>query len=370
MDASSRRQDDLRRFLKRARIAQRPAGPSLESVGAAPPSLDAEFVRGSLEAAEHAMTQDEGVERADREAAIDEGRRAYARVVDEGAAPGPRELVALEAIQLFDGSRPAIALVDDAIPLGDAALGDWQGTAALHGPEIAELAKAVCLISAGDEKLGSGFLAAPGLVLTNRHVLEAMAQETSQGWTFGAAPTVDFGKGAREVAGVEWAGPQKIGVGMDFGRLDLALLRLAPGAEPEPAQLDGRGAFLDPPTLAMDGKVGTIGFPLQIRDLSVEDATLRLFKGKFGRKCWAPGRIDALPGTLPGDERKEWILRHDASTLPGNSGSCLGDLETSPRLALGLHIGGVTQGGNFAHSLAAAQNHLRPLGLAFVGGLS
>jgi hypothetical protein len=315
------------------------------------------------------MIEDDGVERADRDAALEEGRRAYARIVEEGAPPGPREVVALEAIQLFDGSRPAIALVDGAIPLEDAALGDWRGAAALHGAEIARLAAAVGLLSSGAEALGSGFLVAPGLVLTNRHVLEAMAEETPQGWRFIAEPSIDFGAGAREVAEVAWAGPRPVGAAIDLARLDMALLRLATGADPEAALLDGRGSLLDPPALAIDARVATIGFPLKIRDLSVEEATLRLFKGRFGRKCWAPGRIDALPGTLQGDERKEWILRHDASTLPGNSGSCLGDLETSPRLALGLHVGGVTQAGNFAHSLAAAQNHLRPPGLGFVGGL-
>ncbi|TYO90904.1 trypsin-like peptidase [Oceanicella actignis] len=381
MKPSSRRQNELRRVLKRARAAPLGRGPAPEAmfesaaVGPRPPPVDEDFARASLEVAEAAMQADDGIDPADRAAALDAARRAYRRIAVEGAAPAGPDISALEAIQMFDGSRPAIALDGDEIPLDDPALGDWQGAAVIHGAEIARLAAAACLISSGDEALGSGFLVADGLIMTNRHVLEATAEETAGGWRFARETTAAFSSAdQRAVTAVEMAGPKPIGIGIDFSRLDMALLRLAPRAAgladppPAPPTLDVSGAFGAPPALAMDARVCTVGFPIAIRDLSVEAQSLKLFRGKLGRKCWAPGLIDAMPVTMPTDRRKEWIFGYDASTLPGNSGSCVADLERAPRLALGLHIGGVTQAGNFAHSIAAAQNHLRAHGLRFDAG--
>jgi len=52
-------------------------------------------------------------------------------------------------------------------------------------------------------------------------------------------------------------------------------------------------------------------------------------------KQLAPGAIMQAPGTVD-DDHRGWVMTHDASTLGGNSGSALVDLDASGRTVLGL----------------------------------
>jgi V8-like Glu-specific endopeptidase len=59
------------------------------------------------------------------------------------------------------------------------------------------------------------------------------------------------------------------------------------------------------------------------------------------------------------------VFGHDATTLSGNSGSCVVDLGNDGRLVVGLHFAGVPKQANYAHSSACLRGPLAELGLGW-----
>lgn len=212
---------------------------------------------------------------------------------------------------------------------------------------------------------GTAWAAAPGLVVTNRHVVEQFAAPlagTETRWRIqdGRTARIDFGR--------------ELDVPSDEGRIfdvredepilvhpehDLALVPVARTSR------DGAGAF--PPPLAMAGddtgigegrKVFVAGHPA--RDDRAPERLLqyRLFQGIFDVKRLQPGQVmQVLPET--------GTLLHDCSTLGGNSGSPVLDLATGR--VVGLHYAGFHRHANLAVALWALADDplLRAAGVRF-----
>ena len=195
---------------------------------------------------------------------------------------------------------------------------------------------------------GTGFLVGEDVVMTNCHVARVFAQSGPEDdWSLrtGLEPNLDF----RDDPDVERTGSSSqmdlrinevIGI---HPTLDLALLRVTPpdagngAARPltvmseDPGPLAGRNLYV-------------LGYPAPDRR---NNPTIQrsIFGDQYFVKRLQPGAvmprqpgaaIRAEPcsmGTEPAD-----VLFHDASTLGGNSGSCVVDLDTGQ--AIGLHFGG------------------------------
>lgn len=343
-----------------SRSVARAAGPvAFESAPTPPEPPDAAYAGDSLSRAEAEAARDDAVEPAALRETLDEARAAYAALREDGAV-GPRHALALEAVQVFDGTRPAIVMQDGAVPLDAPGLGDWLEAVVVHGAGIERLAASVALIRLGGTPVGTGFLAAPGRLLTNRHVLEEIATPEPCGWRLAEDVTAVFAAGPSPVTGVAWAGPEPIGPRVRLDALDAAVLTVGGAPADAVAALDGGAA-----ALRVGGPIHAIGYPLGWGDAEGLRGAQRLYRGKIGRLCWSPGEITLTPGESPGDAATRWALGHDASTLPGNSGSVLGDLRSDAQIAVGLHVGGETLAGNWAHSLSAAAEALRGAGLEF-----
>jgi len=192
--------------------------------------------------------------------------------------------------------------------------------------------------------VGTGWLVAPGTVVTNRHVAEEFSRADTGGFafrrTFGGravSATLDWrcehdrtGESRFRVSEVLWIEPEGA---------DVAFLRIAEAGElgetPPPvvelmsrAELDlvGPGAWL-----------AVVGHPgHDIRADAVDQ--LRIFDGLYDVKRLAPGQVTGVLG----DE----LLFHDATTLGGNSGSVVADVVTGK--AIGLHFGGIASDRNIA----------------------
>jgi hypothetical protein len=89
--------------------------------------------------------------------------------------------------------------------------------------------------------------------------------------------------------------------------------------------------------------VAIIGFPLAASDVTQPDELELLLHGKLGRQCLSPGRAGPLapvarplPKSFSGQDH--W-LGHDATTLPGNSGSPVISLSTGRVVAVHGHGG-------------------------------
>lgn len=285
-----------------------------------------------------------------------------------------RSVIALEALVRTKG-RPSLLVQNDAFDPEDPDLDDnWVEFLALAGPRVTALIRATGRLELDGANTGTGFVVAPGLIMTNRHVLEALAEDPSgrDGWRFREAVefnlAAEWGADARRtfrLTGVRFAGPSPIGGTVDLRKLDIAVLEVeeqnASGEPlPAPVSLVGNPA-------AGGGRhelaaVGHPGRPSRLPkqadgrvDPEVVAALERVFRFRYDVKRLALGRVDRRHGTLVGDAQPPWAFGHDATTLGGNSGSPLavqGDDGAGGLPVLGLHMGGQWLEQNYAHLLA------------------
>lgn len=185
--------------------------------------------------------------------------------------------------------------------------------------------------------VGTGWLVAPNLAVTNRHVAQEFAAEKDGGFAFRAA------SGGREVkASVDWCSeyqrPAESVVKVDEvlwiepdGGFDVALLHVLDkdedgAATPPPIPLMSQQEIAD----TLSDWVAVIGYPAQSPYNNLEDQQ-RIFDGIYGVKRLAPGTIMSIVG--------DGTFAHNATTLGGNSGSVVFHLDTGK--AMGLHFGGI-----------------------------
>ena len=221
---------------------------------------------------------------------------------------------------------------------------------------------------------GTCFVVAEGLVVTNRHVLEAIAtQDSAGGWTLNwpGETTIDFvaedGVTAStkfKVTGVALPGLMRSGTSSTFAHLDMAVLRVDPASDP--ANTFPKAVTLETDVLQPKSRrdLYVVGFPGQPRTWSfggtpmagteTTEVMSALFNDKFGVKRLAPGSVKVAAGDVPNDAKK-WICAHDASTLGGNSGSCIVDLSGGGLRVVALHFAGVNREQNWAHVVAKLQ---------------
>lgn len=306
---------------------------------------------------------------------LQDGKEAIRRLQEDGdEAELTTEMAeALEAIIEVDGSRPTLELSeDDQIDLADPTLGIWRDVTNQYLEQISRVASAVGRIDLDDGHRGTGFMVKPGIVLTNRHVLQELAQLGNDGtWEFLGQPSITFDADpqnhrARQFrlkrvlqAGAEFIDP----LAVDYNKLDYAILECEPHESlpfPKPLELES-----DADKVAVGRPVYVLGYAGKPKPGLYKSAVLQLlFKYRYGVKRFAPGEIDRTFGTVA-DNTGETVFTHDATTLGGNSGSCVVDLGNDGRLAVGLHFAGRAMKANYAHSNARLRDELEAFELGW-----
>jgi hypothetical protein len=309
---------------------------------------------------------------------------ALAKLLGEGdsAQLSPADVNGLEAVVATDGSRPVLFVKNDFIDPEAPSIGAYRSALCRMQDDVRKVCQAVGRVddpSAGLGYYGTAWAIDEGVVVTNYHVLQALAPQGRRvGGRFvgrlNPGVAVHFGHEVtdrrsarrfpiRRVISVGSAGPVKPDEdhGRSFEALDLAVLELEPVAGrpfPEPVTV-ARGD--DPVTLgglATKGRtIYVTGYPGDRRS-TTPDLLARLFGGVLSFKRLSPGRITNAPGDLDDDPRG-WVLTHDASTLGGSSGSVLADLEVYGHTGLGLHFAGAHARRNWAHALERMTPDLR-----------
>jgi S1-C subfamily serine protease len=186
--------------------------------------------------------------------------------------------------------------------------------------------------------LGTGWLVADDIIVTNRHVAQEFARRGTNGLTFRAGfnggrmtSRIDFLEEDQRFNSLEYAVTSVLFIARS-SEPDVAFMRIRPQtSRPLPAPI------ILAEQITGDEFIATIGYPARDSRVPDQDLVLRIFGDVYEKKRLAPGKII----NVADDE-----LQHDCSTLGGNSGSPTIDLATGN--ALGLHFSGLFMEANFA----------------------
>jgi hypothetical protein len=208
----------------------------------------------------------------------------------------------------------------------------------IHREKIEETCKSVGRIepyqSGNEDKAwGTGFLVADDLIMTCIHVIDKFAYPTSSSrvvWKIDqdTDPRIDYAEEYGSKKDIEFNITDIIGVQDAW---DIALLRVK--------KTSSSGEILPRP-LVIDSKltnpiekrvVYIVGYPFNSSGCGDPEHIKLIFNDLFGYKRLQPGEITGAK------LQKPWLL-HDCSTLGGNSGSCVIDLEKNT--VIGLHFNG------------------------------
>lgn len=238
----------------------------------------------------------------------------------KGKVPTPEQRIALEMV--VKALRPSIlsakAKLDD-LPVPEKqspeALERWKKFRAVFEPYLYSVGRIDRVGKPADVALASGFLVADRLLVTNKHVLASLTADTM---VLGSGQAVvRFGQEYQVVP--DLPAVPITGVRAVHPTLDIAVLELEPlGAPPLPLAAEN-----PKPGTA----VAVVGYPQQ--DSRNPVFTRAIFLDKYKVKRVAPGEVVGA-----GDH----TIHHDCSTLGGNSGSPVVDLEGGS--VVGLHYDG------------------------------
>jgi V8-like Glu-specific endopeptidase len=324
-DRSKRLQDQLARFQSEGKpqlLKQRLEGIAQER--ATPKDGQLESHRTSLEAMEANLSL-EALERLERGQSLD----------------GESQFM-LEAI-VMPYYRPVVDVRDDAI-ISEQLSNHWSE---LSQPKwkawVYDRVRAVGRLEApGVLYAGSAFLVAPDLLMTNRHVAIQFAQGLGRKVQFqpGLSSQIDF---YRELGSDQSLNLSIERVEMIHPYWDMAILRVAGvPSDRKPLMLAAQA----PKDLA-NCKVVVIGYPGfdPNGDQEYQQVQARIFRGNYYVKRFQPGQLRAI-ASIKSYNRKVDALTHDCSTLGGNSGSAVIDLETGH--VVGLHFAGAYLQANYS----------------------
>ena len=260
--------------------------------------------------------------------------------------------MANKIIARTDGSRPSFLIKNGVPDIAGALHPEWNGYV---NPCSAALQQAIgCTgrINYSKNHVGTGFLIAGNLIITNRHVLQQVAKQRDGKWLFYNNVGIDFGfeyearttYQPRAFKKVVFAGPQINGTNIDHTKADIALIALEGETD---TTLQQPMAYNLSTSLLPGTKIFALGYP-NIPKGGETPESAAVFNSTYGVKRIAPGEI--IAGS---DPQYPGRLCHDASTLGGNSGSLIVACGQEG-IAAALHYGGIYAdiNENWSHSLA------------------
>jgi hypothetical protein len=269
----------------------------------------------------------------------------------EAAVLSPAQIGSLEAISLLV-DRPALQVRSGRF---EPPLGAWSRLAANVQDLVPMLASVgrLSVAPAYGGALGTAFVVGDGLIMTNRHVLDYLYTPDGNGGQLidGLSMTIDFKQeyGSTASSVFEVTGLRR--VFSESSGIDLALLEVkgqgrAGERLPNPLLLQSRPAVVKSGTA-----VCVVGYPQADPARNNAGEMDRIFEQVYDVKRLSPGFVTA--GEAQGS------FSHDCTTLGGNSGSCVIDLETAS--VIGLHWGGDYLSPNHALSLPSLAKTLTGL---------
>jgi endonuclease G, mitochondrial len=273
------------------------------------------------------------------QSAIDSGLQKLAQNRHEDMHP--HEIFALEAI-VMPQNRPVVFVRGQSY---DNVEHPWE---ALNGADvkarISALFPSIGRVEVPNSPLvpyaGTGFVVGDGLLMTNRHVAQIFSEGLGLTIRYQAGnAAIDFKRQIDTPGDDHTSYLQVDGVEMIHPYWDMALLRVNGLAGVAPLRLSVKS-----PEELVDHNIVAIGYPARDprSDLDLQD---RIFARTYNVKRLQPGTIRPR-GQIQSFETLVNALTHDASTLGGNSGTGIIDVDTGEVVA--LHFAGEYLKANYA----------------------
>jgi endonuclease G len=272
--------------------------------------------------------------------------KAGSKVILEAVAPGaaPTDDLALESI-VMRTQRPVLAIRNNDAILEFEDGEDsktWKDRLTAAKPLLTGAIPAVGRIElTGSEYdwIGTGWLINESVLVTNRHVAEAFAMRKGQAFSF------TIGTTERPVeAAVDFLQELDNDQKLVFKLLRPLFIQQAPGPDVSFFEVDlttGKASLAKPIILSTRVRetvnAAVIGYPAYDSRIPDIDLMERIYGKKYNKKRLAPGAVTKV---------QEKQILHDCTTLGGNSGSVVIDLDTGD--ALGLHFSGTFLTSNYA----------------------
>jgi endonuclease G, mitochondrial len=252
----------------------------------------------------------------------------------------------LEAIILRLG-RPVLLVQGDDVALDDLGTDTWRTRLEPALTGIRAAVRSVGRIElAGNPQfdwVGTGWVVADEVIVTNRHVAEVFARRVGERFEFRSSflgqmeARLDFLAEHQRDSAAEFRLVEVLHIEDDRGP-DMAFLRVdwasSPAGQPRPP-------IALAPGLEPSASVAVIGYPAKDTRTRIPEEMDRIFGNVYDVKRLAPGEVTGLL-------EQGRFVNHDCTTLGGNSGSVVLDLEHGNAVA--LHFAGREEVRNYAVS--------------------
>jgi hypothetical protein len=206
--------------------------------------------------------------------------------------------------------------------------------------------------------VGTGWLVAEDIIVTNRHVAEAFAYRDRGKFIFQKNPFTE--KTIR--VEIDFREEVKVDIDEPFRIVDVLYIEDSQGSDIAFLKVEFDNATSrsiipladEPPESGSE--IAVIGYPAQDSQRNpLEPSQLKEIFGEiYDVKRLQPGQIISATAS-------DSVFTHDCSTLGGNSGSVVLDYKTGK--AVGLHFGGKFKEANYAVSASIIKQRLDTLGL-------
>jgi endonuclease G len=262
--------------------------------------------------------------------------RGFEAMVTETVSPqAAEEMLGLESIAMRT-QRPVLAIRDNVTRLvfideADSKIWGERLTKARPLLDVAIPAVGrIDLMGAQLEWVGTGWLVAENIIVTNRHVAREFAERKGEGFAFKTGLREQMGADVDFLEEID--NPKKL----VFKLVRPLHIEEPPGPDVaffEIEMVSGDARLARPielaTTIGATQEVATIGYPAYDSRIPEPDLMERIYGKVYNKKRLAPGSVTRL---------EEALLWHNCTTLGGNSGSVVFDLNSGE--ALGLHFSG------------------------------
>jgi endonuclease G len=271
-----------------------------------------------------------------------------------------KDLFHLESIILGNGLRPAFDIQGDTYETLPSL---WQNLNDRR-PAVEPLIRGIGRLNLeGHPSLtyvGTAFVCGDSHLMTNRHVAQYFTQglgsTTQLSFTPGINPSLDFKQEVNSNTSLTIRITAPLLILEDW---DIAVLRV----ESLPSNVRPLPLTSSPPASLNDGMAAVVGYPAfdSSEDLLQQ---IQIFRSVFDKKRLQPGRFKGIqPAQSFGHSVQ--ALAHDCTTLGGNSGSAVVDVDSGK--VAGIHFEGQPLVANYAVPswALAANQEIRNCGVQF-----